>query len=175
MHHILRLYSNHQELVLRLYIFSVQLTRLPVIGKLIVLFGNWFAATQHNAWVLTLSEANEVIDASTSLALGECICRKVFNKCKAPIRTDIVIGIGYDVLTEIKRNEYEEISKEEAKKIIAECSRLGLIQSLVKCMGEVYAVCNCCPCCCVPMRVRKVYGIKNSWVRDSGIIKELIR
>lgn len=173
MHHILKFYSKHQELVLRFYMFCAKLTKLPVIGKLIMIFGNWYAVAEHGACVLTPEEAKKAVDAATSIAVGDCMCRKVFNNCSNPVRTDIVIGMGYDIFTEIRRDEYDEISKEEAGQIIDECSKRGLMQSLVKCRGEVFAICNCCPCCCVPFRVGRVYGIKKVWLRDKSILEEL--
>ncbi|AEA46491.1 hypothetical protein [Archaeoglobus veneficus] len=174
MHHVLRFYSANQELVIRFYMLGAKFTRLPVVGRLVRALMNWYAVTQHAAWILTPEEAKKVIDSATSIAVGDCKCRKVFRNCDNPIRTDIVIGVGYAVFTEVRREEYEEISKEEAKKIIDECSRRGLVQSLVKCRGEVYAICNCCTCCCVPLRLRRDYGIKKVWRRDREVLNELL-
>ena len=170
MHHALRFYSAHSEIVIRMYMFGAKFTRLPVVGRLVKVLMNWYAVTQHAAWFLTPEEAKKVIDAATSIALGDCTCRKVFKNCSNPIRTDIVIGIGYNVFTEVRTDEYEEITKEEAKKIIDDCSKRRLVQSLMKCRDDVYAICNCCPCCCVPLRLRRDYGIKNVWSKDKSVL-----
>ncbi len=112
---------------------------LPVIGGPVKVLMQWYALSQHKAWILTSEEAKNVVNAATSIAVGDCKCRKIFKNCDDPIRTDIVIGIGYDVFTEVRKDEFIEISKEEAKKIIDECKRSGLVQSLVKCKNEAYA------------------------------------
>jgi hypothetical protein len=173
MHNILRFYSIHQERVLRMYMFMAKFIKLPIVGNFMTILMNWYATTQHKSWVLTSDEAKKVVDAATSIAVGDCTCRKVFNNCDGPIKTDIVIGIGYNVFTEVRKDDYVKITREEAKSIIDECRRMGLIQSLVQCKGEVYSLCNCCQCCCVPLRLNKVYGIKKSWQRDKNIVEEL--
>lgn len=174
MHHILRFYSTHQELALRLYMFVAKFTMLPVIGNSMKILMNWYALTQHRACILTSEEAKMVINAATSIAIGDCKCRKVFNNCDGPIRTDIVIGIGYDIFIEVRKDEYVNISKEDARKTIDECNKMGLVQSFIKCKGEVYAICNCCPCCCVPFRLSKDYGIKDCWSRDKNIVNDFL-
>ena len=174
MHHVLRFYCAHQELVLRLYMFAAKFSKLPLIGKYVKILMNWYALTRHMAWILTFEEAKRIINKSTSIAVGDCKCRKVFNNCDGPIKTDLVIGIGYDVFTDIRKDEFVKISKEEARNIIDECSKKGLIQTLIKCRGEVYAICNCCMCCCVPLRLNKVYGIKSSWIRDKNAMRDFI-
>ena len=174
MHHALRFYSSNQEFVIRFYMFGAKFTKLPVIGRLVRAFMKWYALTQHSAYILTPDEAKRVIDAATNVAVGDCKCRKVFRNCDNPIRTDIVIGVGYDVFTEVRREEYKKISKEEAKRIIDECSERGFVQSLVKCRGEVYAICNCCTCCCVPLRLRRDYGIREVWKRDRNAVNEFL-
>jgi hypothetical protein len=174
MHHALRFYGAHSENVLRLYMLGAKFTRLPVIGRLVKALINWYARTQHAASILTAEEAKRIIDVSTSIALGDCTCRKVFKNCDNTIKTDIVIGVGYDVFRDVRTEEYEKISKEEAKKIIDECRSAGLVQSLLKCKGEVYAICNCCPCCCVPLRLKRDYGIKAVWSRDRRVVDTIL-
>ncbi len=174
MHHVLRFYSSHQELILRLYIFAAKFTMLPVIGKPVKILMQWYALSQHKVWILTSEEAKNILNAATSIAVGDCKCRKISNNCDGPIRTDIVIGIGYDVFTDVRKDEFIEISKEEAKNIIDKCKRSGLIQNLVKCRNEAYAICNCCTCCCIPLRFSKVYGIRNSVSRDKSVVNDLI-
>jgi len=35
---------------------------------------------------------------------------------------------------------------------------------------EFYAICNCCRCCCVPLRLRRDYKLRNTWVRGKGVL-----
>ncbi len=100
MHHALRFYSSKQEFVVRFYMFGAKLTKIPVVGRFVKAFINWFATTQHYAYILTPDEAKMILDAVDKIAVGDCKCRKVFRNCDNPIRTDIVIGVGYDIFTE---------------------------------------------------------------------------
>lgn len=174
MHHALRFYGVHPELFLRFYMLAAKFSMLPVIGNTVKSLMRYYAVTQHKAWILTPEEAKNVINASTSIAVGDCKCRKLFGNCDGPIRTDIVIGIGYDVFTQVRKDEYSQISKEDGQKIIDECKSSGLIQCLVKCRNEGYVICNCCTCCCVPLRLNKVYGIGESFSRDKNVVSDFI-
>lgn len=169
MHHVLKFYSLNQEFILRFYMLGAKLTRIPLLGKLVRLFMEWYAS-QHNVWVLTRDEAKKVIDASTSIAVGRCRCREVFGNCDNPLETDIVIGVGSEAFRAARPDEYRVIGKEEAKEIIDACAEKGLIHTIVKCRGDFYAICNCCKCCCVPLRLRRDYGVRSVWGRDKKIL-----
>ena len=129
MHHALRFYSANQELVISLYMFGGRFTRLPLVGGIIKSLLDSYAMTQHAAWSLTPAEAKKIIAASSSIAVGDCKCRTVFMNCDRPVRTDIVFGVGFDVFTKVRKDGYEMISKDEACRIIDECSGKGLIQT----------------------------------------------
>lgn len=174
MHHALRLYSINPGLVIRFYMFGAKFTNLPIIGALIRTLINRYALTQHAAYILTPQEAKRVIGAASSIAVGVCRCRKVFKNCEHPIKTDIVFGVGFDVFTDTRKDEFTKISKEEAWNIIDECSRLGLIQTLLRCRDEAYSICNCCTCCCVPLRLRRDFGVRDALSRDKNIVKSLL-
>lgn len=173
-HHTLKFYSINQELILRIYMLGAKLAKIPVAGRVVKAIMEWYARNQHSAWILTREEAKELIDRATSIAVGDCKCRKVFKNCDNPLKTDIVLGIGYDVFMEVRKGEYREISKLEAKKIIDECSERGLVHTIVKCQDNFYAICNCCSCCCVPLRLRREYGVKNVWKRDKDILNKFL-
>lgn len=136
--------------------------------------GNWYAQRMHTAYVLTPDEAKELIEHSSSVAVGDCACRVAYGNCEAPVETDLVFGAGYDVFREVSPEEYRKIDKEEAKKIIDLCRNHGLIQTAVRCKQDFYAICNCCSCCCVPLRLRNDYGIDKVLVRDKNVVSKLL-
>ena len=171
MHHSLRLYSKYREIFLRYYIFQAKWTRIPLLGTVVRVVAKAYGNNAHNAYLLTLEEANQVIDASRHLSLGPCCCRKVFRNCDNPVNVELVVGLDTNVFTEKRQGDYKEISKEEAKDILMACHRRGLLHSLVRCGNEFYAMCNCCPCCCVPLRLKRRYGIGNALVRKSNIVE----
>ena len=174
MHHFLKFYGIHREFVVRFYIFGAKFTKLPIVGRIVRALINWFAVSQHSALVLTGEEAKQVIDRAQNIAVGDCTCRKVFGNCDNPIRTDLVVGAGYDFFTEFRSDEFSQISKDEAKDIIDECSARNLVQCIIECRGKYYAICNCCTCCCVPLRLNRVYGINKVWVRDKSAVNDLL-
>ncbi|MBI4283052.1 MAG: hypothetical protein HY663_01120 [Chloroflexi bacterium] len=134
---------------------------------------NLYGKKVHGAYLLTLDEANEVVDSSQGLALGPCTCRTVFHNCQNPIDTEIMVGLSRNIFLEERPQEYHEITKQEAKSILAQCHQRGLLHTIVKCRQDCYAICNCCACCCVPIRLSKKYGIANALTRSANISRLL--
>ena len=172
MHHTLRLYSRHRELILKYYIFQAKWTRIPLIGRLVRMIANLYGKKGSGAYLLTLDEAEEVVDCSEGLALGPCTCRAVFRNCNNPINTEIMVGLGGNTVIGERPHDYREITKQEAKDILRQCHQSGLIHTIIKCRQDFYAICNCCSCCCVPLRLNKKYGIGNAVTRSDTIVRE---
>ncbi len=175
MHHTLRFYSKHREIFLRYYIFQAKWTRIPLVGNVVRAVANAYGKSSHNAYLITLEEAEQLIDLSRKLLLGPCDCRKVFQNCDNPVNAEIVIGLGTNVFTEERPGDYKEISKQEAKDVLLDCHERRLIHTLVRCREDFYSICNCCPCCCVPLRLKQNYGIGHGLVRVDDIVDRFIR
>ena len=172
MHHSLRAYSRYRELFLRYYIFQAKWTRIPLIGKLVRKVANSYGKNMSGAYLLTIQEANEVVDSSDGLALGPCTCRAVFKNCDNPINAEIMLRLNRSIFREERPHNYHEITKQEAKEILKQCYHLGLIHTIVKCRQDFYAICNCCSCCCVPLRLHREYGIGSAAARRDNIVQE---
>ncbi len=172
MHHSLRLYSRYRELFLRYYIFQAKWTRIPLVGKVVRRVANLYGKKVSRAYRLTLDEANEIVDISEGLALGPCTCRAVFRNCDNPINTEIMVGLSRNIFIDERPHDYREITKQEAKDILRQCHQSGLIHTIVKCRQDFYAICNCCSCCCVPLRLSRKYGIGNALTKNNDIIRE---
>ncbi len=172
MHHSLRLYSKHRGLLLRYYIFQAKWTKIPLLGRLVRGVANLYGKKGSRAYLLTLNEAEEIVDSAEGLALGPCECRTVFRNCANSKNTELMVGRSRQVFAEERPHDYREITKEEAKGILRECHQRGLIQTIIKCRQDFYAICNCCSCCCVPLRLSKKYGIGNALTRNSNIVQE---
>ena len=175
MHHSLRFYGQHQHQFLRLYIFLAKLTNIPFIGKWVRSAANIHGQHGHHGYLLTLAEAEQIIDASGSVALGPCSCRQTFRHCDSPIMSEIVVGIGAEVFSQIRTDEFHEISKEAAKDILRQCHQKQLTHTIMKCWQDFYAICNCCNCCCVPTRLKQHYGIEYALVRNKEIVEDFRR
>jgi hypothetical protein len=172
MHHTIRLYSRYREFFLKFYIFMARWTRIPLIGGLVRGVANLYGRRGSAAYLLTLDEAEAIVDSSEGLALGPCDCRSVFGNCDNPLNSEIMVGISRNVFIAERPHHYREISRQEARDVLRQCHQRGLIPTLVKCRQDFYAICNCCPCCCVPLRLSKQYGIGNALVRNGDIVRE---
>jgi hypothetical protein len=175
MHHSLRFYSRYRELFLRYYIFQAKWTRTPLLGRIVRGVANAYGNKASAAYLLTTSEASEIVDNAEGVALGPCTCRAVFHNCDNPINTEIMLGLTRHIFTEERPHDYREITKQEAKEVLEQCHKSGLIHTLIKCRRDFYAICNCCSCCCVPLRLKKEYGIGNALIRSDDIIRDLTK
>jgi hypothetical protein len=85
--------------------------------------------------------------------------------------TEILVGTGPAVFPKERNESFTTISKEKAKEILRECHSRKLLHTLVNCNKDFYAICNCCTCCCVPLRLRQKYKINAALIRDRNIIE----
>jgi hypothetical protein len=172
MHHSMRLYSKYREWFLRYYIFQAKWTRIPLAGRLVKKVANLYGKKGSSAYLLTTDEAAEIVDNAGGLALGPCTCRVVFGNCHNSTDTEIMVGLNRNIFIEDRPQDYREITKQEAKDILKQSHQNGLIHTLVKCRQDFYAICNCCSCCCVPLRLKKEYGIGKALVRSDDIVQQ---
>ena len=172
MHHSLRFYSRHREGILRFYMFGAWCTKIPLAGKLARWIANAYGQKGECAYLLTPNEAEELVNLSEGVALGPCTCRSVFQSCDNPVGAEILLGPSRQVFTEHSPHDSREITKDEAREVLRECHQRGLISTIIKCRDSFYAICNCCSCCCVPLRLSKQYGIGNALVRHKDIVQQ---
>ena len=172
MHHSLRLYSRHREFALKFYMFWARWTKIPLIGGLVRWVANAWGRNLEGGYLLTTSEAEEIVDIAEGLALGPCTCREVFKNCDNPVNAEIMLGLNGNVFIEERPQDYREITREEAKEILGQCHQRGLIHTIIKCREDYYAICNCCSCCCVPLRLSKQYGIGKALARSDDVVQE---
>jgi hypothetical protein len=174
MHHTLKFYSSNRRMILRFYICFAGLTRVPLLGRLVWRVANAYGRNLHRAYLLTPAEAVELVNVAEGVALAPCDCRKVFKNCDHPVDTEILLGPTRHIMREAMSKDSHEISREQAEEILRENQRRGLILTIIKCRGDFYAICSCCSCCCVPLRLSKKYGIGEALVRHKDIVKEYL-
>ena len=172
MHHSLMLYSRHREFALKFYMFWAKWTKIPLVGSLVRWVADTWGGKVEGGYLLTTDEAEEIVDIAEGLALGPCACRAVFRNCDNPVNTEIMLGLSRNVFIEERPHNYREITRQEARDVLEQCHRRGLIPTIVKCRQDFYAICNCCSCCCVPLRLSKQYGIGNALARSGDIVRE---
>ncbi|MGI2335418.1 MAG: ferredoxin-like protein [Dehalogenimonas sp.] len=147
------------------------LVRVPLLGRIVRRAANHYAARQHGAFALTAEEAEEIVSRSTWVAVGECACRRTFHKCNAPVNAEIIVGFGRDVYSAVTE-KHRRITSDEAVVLFQRCRESHLMPLMMQCRGHYYAICNCCPCCCVPHRLKTRYGIDYAIIRRPGIVAE---
>jgi hypothetical protein len=172
MHHTLKLYSGNRRIFLRFYMFFARWTRLPLLGRLVRWVASVYGRNLHRAYLLTPAEATELVNVAEGVAVAPCDCRRVFKNCDHPVNAEILLGPTRHILMETMPKDSREISREKAGEILRENQQRGLIFTIVKCRGDFYAICSCCSCCCVPLRLSKQYGIGEALIRHSDIVKE---
>lgn len=171
MHHILPYYKKHQGKFLKWYIRLGRLAKLPIAGALVRAVANAYARKQHSGFYITPSEVEEIIECAKDVALGPCTCRQVFSNCERPVMSELLVGVGREIFADEDSEKYRLISKAEAKKILEDCRRSGMINTIMQCHGDYYAICNCCTCCCAPYRLKYEYGIELALHKDKNAVK----
>jgi hypothetical protein len=151
--------------------FWAKWTGIPLVGWLVRWVANTYGETRQNAYLLTPAEAEEIVDLAEGVALGPCDCRTEFRNCDNPLEVEILVGPTRHVFLETMPQDAREITREEAKQVLRDCHRRGLIHTTIKYRGNFYAICNCCSCCCVPLRLSKQYGIGKALVRHENIVQ----
>ncbi len=171
MHHALRFYSRHREAALHFYMFWARWTRIPLVGGLVRWVANHWGRNLEGGYVLTTAEAEAIVEAAEGLALGPCACRQVYHNCDNPVDVEIMLAPEGNVFVHGRPGDYRPISPEEAKAILRDCHHRGLVHTIIRCRDGFYAICNCCQCCCVPLRLHSRYGIGQALRRDRDIVE----
>ncbi|MBD3227914.1 MAG: hypothetical protein GF329_06970 [Candidatus Lokiarchaeota archaeon] len=104
--------------------------------------------------ILPYEDASSIINNAEVLSLHECACRARLEmvgkrKCKGKFPLKTCIGVNDGGQYVIDRGKGEEISKDKAKQLLKEFSKLGLVHTTENFKhGNHMVLCSCCPCCC---------------------------
>ncbi|MGD1119645.1 MAG: ferredoxin-like protein [Dehalococcoidales bacterium] len=172
MHHTLKFYNANRPYILRFYMFFAACTGVPLLGRLVRKTANAYGRSQHNAHLLSPAEAEELIAGAGGIASAPCTCRTLYKKCDNPRDNEVLLAPSRHVLLETLPREATEISRAKALEIIHDSHKRGLVLTILKCRGDYYAICSCCSCCCVPLRLAKQYKIGEALVRQKDIVQE---
>jgi len=115
---------------------------------------------KHKSEILDYERASKVIETATCITVGTCYCRhKMEHKglaCDAP--QEVCLTFNNVAKSLSKHGVAKEIDKEEAKKILDKCIKLGLVQIGDNVQNSVAWICNCCSCCCEAIQAYKRLG-----------------
>jgi electron transport complex protein RnfB len=97
--------------------------------------------------ILPHEVVSDLIRESGTIAVSDCSCRVIEERCKAPIETCFNFDGMADFL--IAGSHARKVSPEEALAILHETEDAGLIHIADNTMDRPNKICNCCPCCCL--------------------------
>lgn len=114
---------------------------------------------------LLLDEALEQVETAKTHAVLNCDCRCAEKACS--FMTEACIRFDEGAKYTLKRGLGRKISKKECKDIIIKANRQGLMQTGTKdWKGKgLFGICNCCSCCCNPIRAAKILDSEKIYPR----------
>lgn len=112
--------------------------------------------------VLDYERASKVIETASCITVGTCYCRHkmehVGKPCPQHMPQDVCLTFNGPAESLAKHGIAQEISKEEAMKILQRVRDLGLVQIGDNTQEGVSWICNCCGCCCEALLGYKRFG-----------------
>lgn len=97
--------------------------------------------------VLAHEDALKMLESANSIAVTDCVCRKLMKKCDAPLQVCLQINRGAEY--NIRRGTGRRIDISEAREILERSRKAGLVPMTENTTGRSNVICNCCTCCCV--------------------------
>ena len=111
--------------------------------------------------VMSWERVSDGIDNATCITTGQCFCRHKMEHmglaCNAPM--DVCLTFNDTAKYLSSHGIAQEISKDEARRIIRECMDAGLVQIGENKKSALVIICNCCGCCCDLLLGYKKFGL----------------
>ena len=112
-----------------------------------------------------LEEMMQVIDEDPKpFYLNYCDCRILSGRCDKPTHTCITHSDGINTL--VDRGYSIKLTKEQAKEIVREADKAGLMHT-----SAMNGYCNCCGDCCYLFRAQKALGSVGTWPATGYIVE----
>ena len=97
--------------------------------------------------VMPYEEIGSIVNATTKIAVAHCPCRmsaKILGRTDC--RHSLEVCIKYDDMAEfvISRGLARQVSKDEARNILINCEKEGLVHMVDNAQGQIKHTCNCC-------------------------------
>jgi NAD-dependent dihydropyrimidine dehydrogenase PreA subunit len=98
-------------------------------------------------WVMPTEQVLLHLRNSRSFALTNCQCRTLARHCDRPLEVCFLINDAGDVA--VAKGKARRVSLEEAEERLRLANQSGLVHmTLFNPDQHLFALCNCCPCCC---------------------------
>jgi len=110
---------------------------------------------------LPYEKVSALIEKSQSFLVNECICKKeralLDNPCDRPLEVCLALAPVPGVFD--KSPIGRVISKDQAYELLKKTEELGLVHLTNNLQNGQFFICNCCKCCCGPLRSINELGI----------------
>lgn len=131
-----------------------QLEKTPPFTRVVPI--NEAVVEQPGDTVYPLEDVMKIVDKFDTIALTHCYCRTekdlLDKPCKVTDERRNCLVFGKSAEFTIAYEYGEQISKEQAKEILAKANQEGLVHKSFHQNQDVekdeFALCNCCKCCC---------------------------
>jgi Pyruvate/2-oxoacid:ferredoxin oxidoreductase delta subunit len=123
--------------------------------------------------VVDLSEAEAILRAATSIALGDCACRTKDNKCGRPVNVCLAVNQSAE---ELKKEfpSFQHVSVERGLEALRISHEAGLVHlAFRKKGGEITEFCSCCECCCWFLGELKQFDYHDGVVESARVAQHL--
>ena len=115
------------------------------------------ASLQAKQWVLPTQQAVTILREARSFALSSCVCRMRYKRCDHPLEVCFYLNDMSD--KRVAQKKARRVDIKTAEDILQMASESGLVHmSLYRPLNEVFALCNCCQCCCHDLQLFVKYG-----------------
>jgi Pyruvate/2-oxoacid:ferredoxin oxidoreductase delta subunit len=119
-------------------------------------------------WVLPSGQVLDILRNARSIAVQNCGCRVHYSRCNNPLEVCFLLNDRSEHA--IEKGVARQVSLSEARDILQKADEYGLIHlTLYQPDHEIYALCNCCPCCCHDLQLMKVYNRRDLVVRSEYV------
>jgi NAD-dependent dihydropyrimidine dehydrogenase PreA subunit len=111
---------------------------------------------------LPYEKVSALIEKSQSFLVNECICKKeralLDNPCDRPLEVCLALAPVPGIFD--KSPIGRVISKSQAYELLKKTEELGLVHLTNNLQNGQFFICNCCKCCCGPLRSINELGIR---------------
>lgn len=126
------------------------------------------ASLETKQWVMPTEQVLKVIEDAESIALQDCACRTHYKRCDKPLDVCLLLNKAGDKA--VARGKARHVSLDEAVSVLEKANESGLIHmSLHMPDHEVFALCNCCSCCCHDLQIIKQTGRNDIMLRSDYV------
>ncbi len=120
-------------------------------------------------WVMPAEQVLQHLRNSRSFALTDCRCRTLAQKCDHPVDVCFLINDAAD--RAVDKGTARRITLAEAEETLKRAEESGLVHlTLFNPEQHLFAVCNCCECCCHDLVFLKKMGRSDLIARSDYVV-----